>query len=263
VGDSQELAGDSFFLPTATYRAYNEDMQIIPVLDIQAGQVVRGVAGRRSEYRPIVSRLTTSTLPVDVAEAFRQHFGLSSLYLADLDAIAGQPPDVALYAALHARGFRLYVDAGVADVERAVVLAEAGVSSIVVGLETVRGPDVLTGCCAELGADRVVFSLDMKEGRPLGSLAAWDSSEPFAIARQAIVRGVRRLIVLDLARVGVGSGVGTEDLCRRLSALPEPLEVIAGGGIRGQDDVDRLAACGVTGVLVASALHDGRFSPRA
>jgi phosphoribosylformimino-5-aminoimidazole carboxamide ribotide isomerase len=37
--------------------------------------------------------------------------------------------------------------------------------------------------------------------------------------------------------------------------------VIAGGGIAGPADLDRLAAHGVSGVLVASALHDGRIGP--
>ena len=38
------------------------------------------------------------------------------------------------------------------------------------------------------------------------------------------------------------------------------LEVTAGGGVRGRADLDRLKACGVRNVLVASALHDGRLS---
>jgi len=70
-------------------------MKILPVLDVMGGVVVRGIAGRRSEYRPIVSRLTASTDPGDVAEAFRQHFGFDQLYLADLDALADRPPALA------------------------------------------------------------------------------------------------------------------------------------------------------------------------
>jgi phosphoribosylformimino-5-aminoimidazole carboxamide ribotide isomerase len=36
--------------------------------------------------------------------------------------------------------------------------------------------------------------------------------------------------------------------------------VFAGGGIRGFDDLARLAAAGCAGALVASALHDGALS---
>ena len=64
-------------------------MDVFAVLDLMQGQVVRGIAGRRREYQPICSRLTPSAAPLDVACGFRDHFGLTNLYLADLDAIGG------------------------------------------------------------------------------------------------------------------------------------------------------------------------------
>ena len=70
---------------------------IIPVIDILNGVVVRGVAGKRSEYKPIVSRLTDRTDVLGVAEAFRQHFHVSRLYVADLDAILGGSPNLDAY----------------------------------------------------------------------------------------------------------------------------------------------------------------------
>ena len=108
-------------------------MRVLPVLDVQDGLVVRGIAGRRREYRPIVSRLTSSADPVEVAEAFRDHFDLSHLYLADLDAIAGKSPAVALFRDLGERGFHIWVDAGVRDLDRAAQLAETGIAGIVIG----------------------------------------------------------------------------------------------------------------------------------
>src|SRR5438128_4087097 len=101
-------------------------MRVIPVLDLLGGQVVRGVAGRRHEYRPVVSRLTPSAQPLDVARAFRAAFGLTELYLADLDAIAGAAPALPTYVTLQSAGFRLLVDAGVRAAADAGPLAEAG-----------------------------------------------------------------------------------------------------------------------------------------
>jgi phosphoribosylformimino-5-aminoimidazole carboxamide ribotide isomerase len=233
-------------------------MRVLPVLDLLAGQVVRGVGGRRHEYRPVVSRLTPSCRPLDVAEAFRTRFGLRELYVADLDAIAGAPPALETYAALHAGGFRLWVDGGVRDAATACPLAAAGMEGVIVGLENVAGPAALREVTAELG-QRVVFSLDLKDGIPLGDRAAWDAADGRAIAARAVAVGVRRIIVLDLARVGGGVGTGTEDLCRDLVVSYPGVEILAGGGVRGPDDVRRLRDCGVAGVLVASALHDGRL----
>src|SRR5205085_4551536 len=85
-------------------------MRVVPVLDLKGGHVVRGVGGRREEYRPVVSRLTDSSVPVDVATAFRDHLGLSEVYVADLDAIAGAGPALETYAALRDLGCTLWVD---------------------------------------------------------------------------------------------------------------------------------------------------------
>ena len=94
-------------------------MVILPVLDVMGGRVVRGVAGRRERYRPVVSTLTASSEPSAVAAAFACTFGFNELYVADLDAIGGAAPARDLYARLRADGFRLWVDAGVRQAQHA------------------------------------------------------------------------------------------------------------------------------------------------
>jgi phosphoribosylformimino-5-aminoimidazole carboxamide ribotide isomerase len=230
-------------------------VRVVGVLDLQGGRVVRGVAGRRHEYRPVVSRLTPSCSPRDVARAFRDHLGLSELYLADLDAIGGSPPDWDVYAALRAEGFRLWVDAGVRGAAQMIDLAARGIDSVVAGLETLSGPAALAPAVQALG-ERLVFSLDLQDGAPLGDHAAWGADAAAAVAERAVALGVTRLLVLDLTRVGVGSGLGTEALCASLAASHPRVEIGAGGGVRGRPDLVRLRGLGVRAVLVASALHD-------
>jgi phosphoribosylformimino-5-aminoimidazole carboxamide ribotide isomerase len=230
-------------------------MLVIPVLDLKHGKAVRSVAGQREDYAPIVSTLTTSSRPADVARAFRERLGLTELYVADLDAIAGAEPAFAVYRILYPS--TLWLDAGVRGSVQAARLAKAGIDKVVVGLETVDGPHALAVICRELGAERVVFSLDLKDGVPLGDPRAWDSDEPWSIAQRAIAVGVRQVIVLDLARVGMLSGTGTEELCGRLARADPTIQVIAGGGVRNAADLHRLRSLGLGGVLTASALHDG------
>jgi phosphoribosylformimino-5-aminoimidazole carboxamide ribotide isomerase len=239
-------------------------MAILPVLDLMQGQIVRAIAGRREEYRPIVSRLAASPEPLAVARAFRAHFGFTEFYLADLDAIEHGFADVETYSRLQSEGFRLWIDAGLrwADDPATSTLIEQKEATIVIGLESVEGPAELERLVARIGAERAVFSLDMKGGRPLGRAELWQTADPWSIAQRAMTAGITRLIVLDLAQVGVGAGVGTEDLCRRLKIAYPNVQLTAGGGVRGIDDVRRLEECGVDFVLVASALHDGRITPR-
>src|SRR3954464_5268789 len=183
-------------------------MRLIPVLDVMNGVVVRGVGGRRTEYRPVTSRLTSWTDPVEVARALVDAYRPRELYLAALDAIGGGAAAFGVYRAIAGLGVRLWVDAGVRDGQGARRVAEAGCDAVA-GLETVPNAEALGEIVAAAGAERVVFSLDLRDGVPL---RRWSASPVEA----AVACGITRLIVLDLARVGGGTGTGTEELCRQI-----------------------------------------------
>jgi phosphoribosylformimino-5-aminoimidazole carboxamide ribotide isomerase len=268
IGELEEMETKLIATMRCGLGGREEFVRLIPVLDVLRGVVVRGVGGRRSEYKPVVSRLTSSTEPLQVARALVDAYRPTELYLADLDAIAGARAAVQLYQSIRDLGVRLWVDAGIRDGRGAQFVADAG-CDVIAGLETVPGPKALDEIVAAVGPDRVVFSLDLRDGDPLrewpdGGNSPADLPMAFGLAWRpvptVVACGITRLIVLDLARVGGGAGTGTDDLCRQLATAYPQLEVIAGGGIAGPIDLDRLAACGVRGVLVASALHDGRIT---
>ena len=226
-------------------------MRILPVLDLMGGHVVRGIAGRRAEYRPLAG----SSDPLTVARDFRRAFGLTTLYAADLDAISGKP-SLAVHEQLTADGFALWLDAGLRHASDAKPLL--GVHRLIAGLETLASPRHLAELVDEVGPERLVFSLDLKGGKPLAS-TEWPT-EPMAIARTAISFGISSIILLDLARVGVGQGIGTGDLCVSLRRESPTLEITAGGGVRQASDLRHLESLGVDWALVASALHDGSIT---
>jgi phosphoribosylformimino-5-aminoimidazole carboxamide ribotide isomerase len=59
--------------------------------------------------------------------------------------------------------------------------------------------------------------------------------------------------VIDLARVGTRIGLDVELLARVREAAPG-LTLLAGGGVRGAEDLEKLAGAGCDGALVATAL---------
>ena len=117
-------------------------MKILPVLDLLDGIVVRGVAGKRNAYRRVESQLVDNADPLLVAEAFRDHFGFVEIYLADLDAILHDRPNLPIYEALANHGFSLIVDAGLRETDRAGELFAHGVSAVIAGLETIPSPEL-------------------------------------------------------------------------------------------------------------------------
>ncbi|MDB5388871.1 MAG: hisF 3 [Planctomycetaceae bacterium] len=240
-------------------------MRLIPVLDLLNGVVVRGVAGQRESYRPVQSQIVDTAEPLDVARAFRKHFGLETLYVADLDAILHNRPNLETYTQLAAAGFAISVDAGIHDIQSAEAILQTGVDSVIAGLESTPAPHFLEELIARCGSSRIVFSLDLKHGQPLSSSPAWDGLSAFQIAQSVLACGVRRMIVLDLAQVGISTGITTLPLCSEIQMLAEDetaskLELITGGGVRDARDLDSLAQAGIDGVLIASAFHNGKLT---
>ena len=70
--------------------------------------------------------------------------------------------------------------------------------------------------------------------------------------------GVSQVIVLDLARVGSGEGVNIDFLKQVIAEVG--VDVYVGGGVRDINDLVELRKLGVSGALVATALHTGKIS---
>jgi phosphoribosylformimino-5-aminoimidazole carboxamide ribotide isomerase len=232
-------------------------LKLLPVIDVRGGMVVRAVAGRRSDYRPLVSQLTSSVEPVTVARAIHERFGWREFYVADLNAISSGEPSLGLYETLRADGFRLWLDAGVRDVDDSQRLADIGIEQVVVGLETVQGPDAWHSMVQRIGAGRLVFSLDLIHGKPIADSEVWEVGDVKRIVDRVVRDGGQQLIILDLGRVGMRCGTGTDVLCADIVRCHPELAVYAGGGVRDQTDIDQLAQAGAAGVLLSSAIHDG------
>jgi phosphoribosylformimino-5-aminoimidazole carboxamide ribotide isomerase len=239
--------------------------QVVPVIDLTRGMAVHAVGGHRDQYRPLRSVWQGSAQPVALAATLRQGLGIDRLYVADLDAIEGRPPDRDLHRRLGRAGLHLWLDAGVQDAQRLEPLLDLASDRLefVLGLESVGGPVPLREIIDRAGPNRVIFSLDLDDGTPrVAPRAAWPGLDPLEIASRVIDLGVRQLILLDLRRVGTDRGIGTDALLEAIRARHDEVAIIVGGGIRGIEDVITLRDRGASAVLVGSAIHDGRIGRR-
>lgn len=242
-------------------------MRIIPVLDLAGGEAVHAVRGERDRYRPVRSGLApeAGADPVRLLLAYRDRLGSDACYVADLDAIRGVGGHARVLDAMAAAApdVALWVDAGVRDPEAARALGarlEPRAGVVVVGTETLPGLDALAAIAGALGAARLAASIDLREGAVLWGAPPSPArpEDPLAALDAASGAGLTAAILLDLARVGARAGPDLA-LVRRAAARHPGLALFAGGGVRDAADLDRLAAAGAAGALVATALHDGRL----
>ncbi len=215
------------------------------MIDLAGGQAVHARGGQRAAYAPVRSALLPSgggADPVALARAYLD-VPVAEIYVADLDAIAGDEPAWDTVEALSRLGVPVWIDAGQRSVE---VAAGAPTVRAVIGLETLRS-------WHELAAPGAAFSLDLRRGRPLVG-----DEPPAALARRAVAAGASAIVLLDLARVGSSTGLDWVTV-QEVRTSTMGVELIVGGGVRDSQDVDRLADLGCNGVLVATALHERRL----
>jgi phosphoribosylformimino-5-aminoimidazole carboxamide ribotide isomerase len=226
-------------------------MNLIPVIDLMQGQVVRAVRGNRQSYRPIESRLCNSSDPVTVAKILCAHCATRQLYVADLDALLGRPAQSAVLRTLLQAmpGLELWLDAGFADAPAAdalrLELGAAGDGVVpVFGSESLASREALARCFE--GDGEGVLSLDRRNGQHLDVAGCWEAPTLWP----------RRVIVMTLERVGAGSGPDLETLADVRRKSPTTF-VVGAGGIRDPGDLQAASDAGAGAWLVASALHDG------
>jgi phosphoribosylformimino-5-aminoimidazole carboxamide ribotide isomerase len=233
-------------------------LRVVGVIDLKDGMAVHAVRGERERYRPASSVIGGEDGDaLAIARGFRE-LGLDELYVADLDAITGGDGNAALLAAL-AREASIMVDAGVSEPAAARELLHLGACRVIVGTETLPGPDALERLLAELPDGTVILSVDLRDGRLLSPDAELAGSSALDALRR--LPSIREAIVLDLARVGSGAGPDVALIAAIHAALPD-VELLAGGGVRDLDDLRALDAAGAAGALVATALHRGVIGSR-
>ncbi len=229
-------------------------MKLIPVIDLQAGQVVHAVRGERARYRPVRSLLATGSDPLVLARALMQASGSHTLYVADLDALQGRPPQAAVLAALLAAepGCTLWLDAGFRELSQAChLLEQLGDSASrvhpVFGSESLASRPAAQAALAARA--QVLLSLDRLGGRMLDAAGCWDDAALWP----------QRVIAMTLDRVGAGTGPDLQTLRALRQRAPQDTLWIGAGGIRDAVDLQRANEAGAHAWLVASALHDGRL----
>jgi len=227
-------------------------MDIIPVIDLKGGIVVHARRGERDNYRALVTPFAATPDPLAVVDGLLGYRDFTHLYIADLDAIAGRADHLAVVREIACRHphLRLWLDAGLGARVTSASVAELPSLDHVFGSESIATLADYHRLCAAVPHDRRVLSLDRgPTGDTLGCGALFEDPTLWPA----------RVIHMTLARVGSGGGPDVDGLATLRTRAPQ-CAVYAAGGVRDEADLHALAAQGVAGALVATALHDGRIT---
>jgi phosphoribosylformimino-5-aminoimidazole carboxamide ribotide isomerase len=223
-------------------------MEVIPVLDLKQGTVVRARMGQRGQYRPITTPLASTSNPIDVACGLLSIYAFRTFYIADLDAIAGSGDNNA--ALMHLKvefpNLTFWVDNGIADWASAQRWLDASLGHLVLGSETQKDELLVRELSRD---DRIILSLDYRGDAFVGPEALLKNVDAWP----------NRVITMTLARVGSAMGPDWSRLAA-IKCSGRGRCIYAAGGVRDAADLIALADRGIVGALVASSLHNGTLA---
>jgi phosphoribosylformimino-5-aminoimidazole carboxamide ribotide isomerase len=234
-------------------------MILLPAIDILEGKAVRLARGdfeRRTVY---------DTDPLQAARRWAQA-GARALHVVDLDGARGGVP-VNLDHVRRITGeltVPVQVGGGLRSIEAVRDVVAAGAARVVLGTAAFGDVDFLDQVVAEHG-DRVVVSVDARQGR----LAASGWTEQTEIPAESVIeslgrRGVTRFVYSSIERDGMLSGPDLDEVARIAQVVRGTF--VYSGGVSSVEDLSalaRLRQVNLTGVIVGTALYEGRFDVAA
>lgn len=233
-------------------------MILYPAIDILGGNAVRLVKGDFDASK------VYDQDPLSAARRWVEE-GAEHLHMVDLDgARAGHPVNLE-----HVRRVASELDVpvqlggGLRTLEAISQALEAGVERVILGTAAFADPDLLERALAAHGPQRVVVSVDIREGRV--TTEGWTKAAEVSVSSvfaDLIARGVRELAYTNVDRDGMLDGVNRDDVVWVAKAAAAG-HLIYSGGIGQLDDLRVLAELGqpnLGGVIVGKALYEGRFT---
>lgn len=232
--------------------------ELYPSIDIRGGRCVRLHQG------DFAAETVYDDDPVAVARRY-DDAGTAWIHVVDLDAArTGEPQNRSTVEAICAAvRCRVQASGGVRSVEAAGDLLGAGAARVVVGTAAVARPDLVSEI-ATLHPGGVAVGLDAR-GHDV-AVQGWTESTGIDLAELAPRfdrSGASALVVTDIRRDATMTGPALEQL--RVAVAASELPVIASGGVGSLHDLERLVELrererSLAGVIIGSALYEGRFS---
>ena len=233
-----------------------KNFKIIPVIDILNSKTVHAKKGERTKYKPLKSYLFQSSNPVEIIRILRKKYNFELFYIADLDSIIKKAPNFQiLKEILKISNIEFILDPGIVDLEDISNFLRFRIKNLILGLETIKNFKTIIQSLQILNQNNIIISVDMYNGQILSNAKEIKTQNPIKLIKKFESIGIKKIILLDLFRVGQKIGGIPQlylDILHNFNG-----DVYVGGGIKNYTDILNFKEQNFSGVLIATALYDG------
>jgi phosphoribosylformimino-5-aminoimidazole carboxamide ribotide isomerase len=232
-------------------------VKLYPAVDILGGSAVRLVKG------DFEASTVYDEDPLHAARAWAEA-GALFLHVVDLDgARRGEPVNLAqLRRITHALEVPVQYGGGLRSAAALTDALRAGAARVILGTAALRDEQLLRGAIEAHGPERVLVSIDVRDGR--AAAAGWTERSELS-PQDAIAclqeRGVEHFVYTSVERDGMLAGPDLAQLQHLAATVRGRLTY--SGGIGTLAHLEALASLGagsLEGVIVGKALYERRFT---
>jgi phosphoribosylformimino-5-aminoimidazole carboxamide ribotide isomerase len=229
-------------------------MITIPAIDLYQGKCVRL---RQGQFKHVS---VYDISPANLASTYAQQ-GAQYLHIVDLEgAKVGTPQQLDLVHSMVDCGIPVQAGGGIRTVAHAKSYLERGVAKIVLGSIAISNPPLMQQIINEVHPENIVLALDvhMEQGTPKPAIHGWQTSTHntlWAVASFYQQLGIKHILCTDIGLDGMMKGPNLDLYKQALIRFPT-LSWQASGGIRHQEDIETLAAMGLSGAILGRTLYE-------
>ncbi|MCB2300969.1 1-(5-phosphoribosyl)-5-[(5-phosphoribosylamino)methylideneamino]imidazole-4-carboxamide isomerase [Clostridium tagluense] len=228
-------------------------MKIFPAIDVKNGKCVRLYQGEFSSSEVVGED------PLQTALSFVEQ-GAEYIHMVDLDgALSGTIGNAnSINRVIKNINIPIQLGGGIRSLDAIEILLEKGLNRVILGTAALNNPSLVKEAVKKFG-DKIAIGIDARDGYV--AVEGWKTSskiEYIDFAKQMENIGAKTIIFTDISRDGTLTGPNLEATGKINDMVS--CNIIASGGMKGIEDIKKLAKMNMYGAIIGKALYSGNIS---
>lgn len=225
-------------------------MIILPAIDIKDNKCVRLSQGDFSKMK------IYSSDPLEMALKW-QNEGATYLHLVDLDGSKDENlvNQKSIENIIKGVNIQVQIGGGIRSEKKVKKLLELGASRVILGTVAVENIELLDRLISICGNDKIVVSIDAKNGKV--ATRGWEvisEIDSVILCKRLEEIGVKTIVYTDISKDGMLEGPNFS-IYKELKEKTN-LDIIASGGISFVEDIRTLKEMDLYGAIIGKAFYD-------
>ncbi|TFG22418.1 MAG: 1-(5-phosphoribosyl)-5-[(5-phosphoribosylamino)methylideneamino]imidazole-4-carboxamide isomerase [Promethearchaeota archaeon] len=229
-------------------------MEIIPAIDISSGKCVRLYKGEKGTEKIYYEN------PLDALDFWISQ-GSQRIHFVDLDGAWGSDKNKELLKKMIKKASnksKVQIGGGIRSLDAAKELIKIGADRVIIGTLAIKKPEIIKRLAEEVGSKHIIVALDYKQGKI--STHGWTKQtdkDPFSFGKKIENLGAGYILFSSVEADGAFTGPDFGNIEKMIKSVKIP--VYAAGGVRYENDVEKLKKIGTYGVIIGKAFYEEKL----